>query len=455
MVPRLCGRESPRILRQLSWHRYQTFNSQATPSRLLDAWEWTHEEEEESFGLFSVSRTQICEGCPEVRNRALSTGICSDPILCVDTRCEYMQYNIPIDVTHSWTAVAYEDYTIHFLYFPLFSQEFFSGFYWILFIHRFNYPYQWILPPTILHLPIQRHFSSIAFHRQVKCQLKGRSFPVFRLLRSSGTDRTSIGSRPSKRKPSGRIESLRTMPWIFAWTRIRSLLPVWLGFEAAFRHVIDEGHEKPPHIHGLSFRSMPVQIPRTVITLVISGLSPSIRNLCFWRCRPLKRQKLRREERDRFPLTGPGRPDPNVWLNPPPRFLKLRPNSIFSHRWTLRVLRRVFEKLRRDGSLDKAEANPAVRSVVFVAVLDSWVLQDGQAEETRLRERGKQILGMVHSAVCVRTAQVHERHFEHHPRLRRGLQLLGAAPLSSLQVGVSDVGVQVQEEPYSFHHPRQ
>ncbi|KAI3847491.1 hypothetical protein MKX03_029198 [Papaver bracteatum] len=51
--------------------------------------------------------------------------------------------------------------------------------------------------------------------------------------------RMNIGSRPSKRKPSGGIESLRAIPWIFAWTQTRFHLPVWLGFGAAFKHVIE------------------------------------------------------------------------------------------------------------------------------------------------------------------------------------------------------------------------
>ena len=50
----------------------------------------------------------------------------------------------------------------------------------------------------------------------------------------------NIGSRPSKRKPSGGIESLRAIPWIFAWTQTRFHLPVWLGFGAAFKHIIQK-----------------------------------------------------------------------------------------------------------------------------------------------------------------------------------------------------------------------
>lgn len=34
----------------------------------------------------------------------------------------------------------------------------------------------------------------------------------------------SIGSRPAKRKPKGGIESLRAIPWTFAWVRNASAL---------------------------------------------------------------------------------------------------------------------------------------------------------------------------------------------------------------------------------------
>ncbi|KAL6838809.1 hypothetical protein ACP4OV_031523 [Aristida adscensionis] len=53
--------------------------------------------------------------------------------------------------------------------------------------------------------------------------------------------RMNIGSRPAKRKPGGGIESLRAIPWIFAWTQTRFHLPVWLGFGAAFRHAAGAG----------------------------------------------------------------------------------------------------------------------------------------------------------------------------------------------------------------------
>jgi phosphoenolpyruvate carboxylase len=42
-----------------------------------------------------------------------------------------------------------------------------------------------------------------------------------------------LGSRPAKRRQDGGVESLRAIPWIFAWTQIRLMLPAWLGSDQA------------------------------------------------------------------------------------------------------------------------------------------------------------------------------------------------------------------------------
>jgi len=46
----------------------------------------------------------------------------------------------------------------------------------------------------------------------------------------------AIGSRPSKRKNVDNIQSLRAIPWVFAWTQIRLMLPAWLGTTEALRY---------------------------------------------------------------------------------------------------------------------------------------------------------------------------------------------------------------------------
>jgi phosphoenolpyruvate carboxylase len=43
----------------------------------------------------------------------------------------------------------------------------------------------------------------------------------------------ALGRRPARRKGSGGIESLRAIPWIFAWMQIRMMVPAWLGADQA------------------------------------------------------------------------------------------------------------------------------------------------------------------------------------------------------------------------------
>lgn len=54
--------------------------------------------------------------------------------------------------------------------------------------------------------------------------------------------RLMIGSRPAKRKQDGGIESLRAIPWMFAWTQTRLILPAWLGMAEALNEAIQNEH---------------------------------------------------------------------------------------------------------------------------------------------------------------------------------------------------------------------
>jgi len=52
-----------------------------------------------------------------------------------------------------------------------------------------------------------------------------------------------LGSRPAKRKPQGGVESLRAIPWIFAWAQTRLVLPTWLGVLPAIEKFIADGNQ--------------------------------------------------------------------------------------------------------------------------------------------------------------------------------------------------------------------
>ncbi|AZN38389.1 phosphoenolpyruvate carboxylase [Paenibacillus albus] len=48
----------------------------------------------------------------------------------------------------------------------------------------------------------------------------------------------NIGSRPAKRKGSDRFEDLRAIPWVFAWTQSRYLLPAWYAAGTALQEYV-------------------------------------------------------------------------------------------------------------------------------------------------------------------------------------------------------------------------
>jgi phosphoenolpyruvate carboxylase len=101
------------------------------------------------------------------------------------------------------------------------------------------------LEATLLDL---EHETEPQAYRAVLEQLSERAFRAYRGLvyETEGFNRyfrestpiaeiagLNIGSRPTARKASGRIEDLRAIPWVFSWAQCRLMLPGWYGFGSA------------------------------------------------------------------------------------------------------------------------------------------------------------------------------------------------------------------------------
>ena len=54
----------------------------------------------------------------------------------------------------------------------------------------------------------------------------------------------NIGSRPARRKKRGGIETLRAIPWQFAWTQTRLILGAWLGTEEALERAFARSEQR-------------------------------------------------------------------------------------------------------------------------------------------------------------------------------------------------------------------
>lgn len=122
--------------------------------------------------------------------------------------------------------------------------------------------------------------------------------------------RLRVGSRPARRQTEGGVRALRAIPWVFAWTQTRLMLPSWLGVGAALEEAIASGHaaELRAMYEGWPFFRSTLDL----IEMVVAKASPEIAALydaalVAASLRPLGvalREDLARTERVLLQVTG-------------------------------------------------------------------------------------------------------------------------------------------------------
>ena len=93
-------------------------------------------------------------------------------------------------------------------------------------------------PQAFLRAAEKLSQSSMAAYRALVYETPGFTEYFFDATPIREIAELNIGSRPSSRKPSQRIEDLRAIPWSFSWGQCRLTLPGWYGFGTAVQEYL-------------------------------------------------------------------------------------------------------------------------------------------------------------------------------------------------------------------------
>ena len=114
-------------------------------------------------------------------------------------------------------------------------------------------------------------------------------------------DGLNIGSRPSRRRASGGLESLRAIPWVFAWTQMRMMAPSWLGVGEALQQAVDDA--KLPMLREM-YRGWPFfRSTLSLVEMVLAKTAPRIAELYEQRLVPSNLRPLGQDLRRRHTRT--------------------------------------------------------------------------------------------------------------------------------------------------------
>jgi phosphoenolpyruvate carboxylase len=112
----------------------------------------------------------------------------------------------------------------------------------------------------------------------------------------------NVGSRPARRRASGGVESLRAIPWNFAWMQTRLLLPSWLGSGAALSAALADEQSRE------ELRAMARDWPFfrgfvQLLDLVVAKVEPEVHGLYERVLHPPAAESLGRHLREAFAET--------------------------------------------------------------------------------------------------------------------------------------------------------
>jgi phosphoenolpyruvate carboxylase len=113
--------------------------------------------------------------------------------------------------------------------------------------------------------------------------------------------RLKIGSRPARRRKGNGIQYLRAIPWIFAWTQTRLLLPAWLGVGNALLQSVN--HDKKDTLQEMEQNWPFFKATLNSIEMVFSKSNPNISAIYDERLVPPELQYFGKTLRQKYEQT--------------------------------------------------------------------------------------------------------------------------------------------------------